>query len=158
MTASAVRYGISKNAVTTSFIPQDVFNIFQIGFDAFWEIDVFGRLRREKEAACCDFLSYQENMRNVYITIVSDAARYYVDICAIQNIISLTKQKIECQKNILSLIADKKIKGLDSKLIVNNEIIVLKQEEENLLYYSTLIKQTIYKLCVLMGEQPEKYV
>lgn len=159
MTAGAVRYRISQNAVkaiTDSFVPQDAFNIFQIGFDAVWEIDVFGRLRREKQAACYDFLSYQENMRNVYVTMVSDAARYYADICALQNIISLTRKKIEYQKNILDLISDKKTNGLDSGLIVNNEIIILKQEEENLLYYSTVLKQSVYRLCVLIGRQPEK--
>lgn len=155
MTASAIRYGVSSNVETTFFLPKQTYNIFQIGFDAIWEIDLFGRLRREKQAAYYDFLAYQENMRNVYITIISDAARYYTDICALQNIISLTQDKIKCQKTILSLIDDKKITGLDSKLAVNDEIIRLKAEEENLLYYSTVLKQTVYKLCVLIGQQPE---
>jgi NodT family efflux transporter outer membrane factor (OMF) lipoprotein len=156
LTASAIRYKVSQNTETTFFIPQKEFNIFQIGFDAIWEIDLFGRLRREKQAAFYDFQSYIENMRNVYITIISDAARYYIDICALQNIISLLSKKIEYQKCILSLIDNKKISGLDSKINVNDELVKLKQEEENLIFYSTILKQTTYKLLVLLGEQPEK--
>jgi len=156
MTAEAVRYNLSQNALISSFLPKTNYNVFQIGFDASWEIDIFGKLRREKEAAFYELQSYQENMRNVYITIVSDAARYYVDICALQDIISLTTKKIEYQKNVLNLVNNKKISGLDSKILVNEEIAKLKQEEENLLYYSTILKQTIYKLFVLLGLQPEE--
>lgn len=156
VTASAIRYHISQNAVTTSFIPQQEYNIFQIGFDAIWEIDLFGKLRRQKQAALYDFQSYQENMRSVYITIISDAARYYADICALQNIIDLTIKKINCQKTILNLINSKKTNGLDSKIPVNEEIAKLKGYEEDFIYYSTVLKQTIYKLSVILGQQPEK--
>lgn len=155
MNAQAIRMRISQTNAETFFLPFPVFNIFQAGFDALWEIDVFGRLRREKEAAIYEFQASYESMRNVYITIISDAARYYIDICALQNIIELTKEKIECQKNILSLFENKKNYGLNSKLIVNDEISRLKEEEENLLLYNTILKQTVYRLAVILGDQPE---
>ncbi len=156
MSAEAIRTGVSQNAILTSFLPTTTYNIFQVGFDAIWEIDLFGRLRREKQAAYYEMQSYQENMRNVYITIISDAAKYYVDICTLQNIIDLTSKKIDYQKKILELVQSKKLNGLDSKIIENEEIKKLNEEEENLIFYSTLIKQTIYKLAVILGEQPEK--
>jgi len=155
LTASAIRYGVSQNSVETSFFPVTLFNIFQIGFDASWELDIFGKLRREKQAAFYDILAYQEMMKDVYITIISDAARYYVDICSLQNIIDLTRKKIKYQKCILSLVTNKIKNGLDSQINENEEITRLKEEEENLLYYSTILKQTIYKLAVILGEKPQ---
>lgn len=158
MNAQAVRMRVSQTNAETFFLPFPTFNLFQAGFDAIWEVDLFGRKRREKEAAFYEYQSYVENMRDVYVTIISDAARYYVDICALQNIISLTSKKIECQKNILNLIDNKKTNGLNSKIIVNDEIANLKQDEENLIYYTTILKQTAYKLSVLIGQQPENNI
>jgi NodT family efflux transporter outer membrane factor (OMF) lipoprotein len=154
-TAAAIRLGFSQNTIITSLMPVNSCNLFQIGFDTIWEVDIFGKLRREKEAAFYEIQAYQENMRDVYITVISDAAKYYVDICALQNIIDLTTKKIEYQKNILSLTQSKKASGLDSKINVNEQIDNLKEEEEKLLYYSTILKQIIYKLAVILGEKPE---
>ncbi|MBN2479831.1 MAG: efflux transporter outer membrane subunit [Parachlamydiales bacterium] len=155
MTASAIRYGISKNIIQTNLIPNYFFNIFRIGFDANWEIDFFGKLRREKESALYTLQAMQENMRDVYVTIISDVARYYVDICALQNIIEKTQEKILLQKKILKLVQSRNKSGLDSKIKEKDQIAKLKAEEENLFYYSTLVKQTYYLLATLIGETPE---
>ncbi|KPK33355.1 MAG: hypothetical protein AMS24_01475 [Chlamydiae bacterium SM23_39] len=157
-TASAIRYHLSKNAIESSAFPSSSYNSFQIGFDALWEIDIFGKLRREKESAFYEIQAMQENMRNIYIIMISDIARYHIDICAINNFIDLTKEKIYIQKTILDLIKDRNIKGIDNKIKVEETIAKLQEEEENLLFYITLLKQTIYRLSVLLGKQPEDVV
>ena len=48
---------------------------YDLGFTLSWEIDIFGRVRREKEAATAVFLSSEEARRGVVITLVSDVAR-----------------------------------------------------------------------------------
>lgn len=157
MTATAIRYGLSQNIIQNSLLPLNAYNLFAAGFDASWEIDVFGKLRREKEAAYYEMQAMQENMRDVYIKLISDVARYYVDLCAIQNIIEMTNKKIELQNIVLSLIKDRKEKGLNSKISEDEELSRLKVEEENLLYYNTLFKQTAYLLSTLLGIQPESF-
>ena len=156
MTASAVRYGVSQNLVQTSLIPQSTYNVFQVGFDAIWELDLFGKVRREKRAAFYEMQSMQENMRDVYVTIISDVARYYIDICAIQSIMDLLKEKIDYQTMILELMKDRNIHGIDSQIAPEQEIAILQEETEKLIFYSTSLKQTIYRLAVLLGMQPEK--
>jgi NodT family efflux transporter outer membrane factor (OMF) lipoprotein len=155
LTASAYREKFSQNNIINSFIPVEAYNEFKIGFDALWEIDIFGKLRREKEAAFYQLQSSQESMRGVYITLISDVARFYVDICSTKNIIDLTKRKIALEKEIYRLTANLKSTGIDSQINEEAEKAILSQEEENLIFYNTFLSETSYQLAILLGKQPE---
>jgi len=50
---------------------------YDLGFTLSWEIDVFGRIRRETESANAVFLSTEEARRAVVVTLVADVARAY---------------------------------------------------------------------------------
>ena len=99
----------------------------------------FGGLRREKEAAFYELGASQERMRDVYITLISDVARFYIDLCSTKNIIDLITRKIELQKEVYKLSADLKLTGIDSQIDEEAEKATLKQEEENLIFYNTFL-------------------
>lgn len=155
LNAQACRTKISRNLILSSFYPVTIYNYFQVGFDAIWEVDIFGRLRREKEAAYAQFEQSIENMRDVYITLISDVARYYVDICTVQNIIDLTNKKIDLQKEIYRLTSNLNSNGLESKILEEDRLANLKEEEEALKFYTTYLKDSAYNLAVLLGQEPE---
>lgn len=155
LSAQALRTGISKNLILSQFYPAPIFNFFQAGFDALWEIDLFGKLRRNKEAAYYMLQASQESMRDVYITLISDVARYYIDICILQNIIELTEKKIELQKEIYRLTSNLNSTGLESKISEEDQLATLQQDEEALTFYNTFLKDSTYKLGALLGEVPE---
>jgi multidrug efflux system outer membrane protein len=48
------------------------------GFALSWELDLFGRIRREKEAAFADYLATEQGRRGVLITLVADVASTYL--------------------------------------------------------------------------------
>ena len=48
-----------------------------LGFSLAWELDVFGRIRREAEAATAVFLATEQAQRGVFITLVADVAQSY---------------------------------------------------------------------------------
>jgi multidrug efflux system outer membrane protein len=56
---------------------QKTYQNYDVGFRLTWEIDLFGRLRREKEAAFAAFLATEQARRGVYITLVADVASTY---------------------------------------------------------------------------------
>ena len=153
--AAAFRTGLSQNSLMTSFVPLSAFNTFQAGFDAVWEIDIFGKLRREKEAAWYEVQEMQENMRDTFVTVTSEVARNYADICSAAGFISLTKEKINTRRAILQLNRDRNDTGLESRIEIEEQIAMLKIDEEDLLFYETFYKQTIYRLAALLGKQPE---
>ena len=90
-TASYTRSRRSENAFSipstaggsSSFgdLEQD---LFQAGFDANWELDVFGRVRRSVEAAEADIEAEEDNRRDVLVTTVAEVARNYVELRGIQ--------------------------------------------------------------------------
>src|SRR5262245_31319219 len=58
----------------TPTFPSTTFNTFQVAFNAAWEIDVWGRIRRSTETARAQYLATEEARRGVVVTLVSDVA------------------------------------------------------------------------------------
>src|SRR6202022_2542720 len=78
-------------------------NFFEMGFDAIWEFDLFGKFRRSKRAAYYSWEASKEDAQDVLLTVVSEVARNYVMICAVQNSIDLTWNKIQADEEELAL-------------------------------------------------------
>src|SRR5262249_9072504 len=52
-------------------------NIFQIGFDASWELDIFGGLRKGVDAASADLRGAEEGRRDILVTVLAEIGRNY---------------------------------------------------------------------------------
>src|SRR4029078_5195931 len=59
-------------------------SLYQVGFDSTWEIDVFGGLRRELEAASADVEANREGLRDALVTLTSEVALTYVEVRSLQ--------------------------------------------------------------------------
>ena len=73
-------------------------NLFQAGFDASWELDVFGGTRRAIEAADAEISAAQEESRDVQVTLVSEVARNYVEARGYQRRIAVAEGNIRSRK------------------------------------------------------------
>ena len=98
LTASQRRTRMSQTLFDAPFLGPPVQSLYQTGFDASWEIDIFGKLRREKEAALYEFEAEVENSRDVYITLLSEVARSYIEIRTLQNKIELLKKALDSMR------------------------------------------------------------
>jgi len=67
-------------------------NIFQLGFDAQWELDFFGGVRRAVEAADATVESEAENSRDVLLTLLGDVARNYIELRSNQQLAEISKK------------------------------------------------------------------
>jgi NodT family efflux transporter outer membrane factor (OMF) lipoprotein len=77
--ASGRAAGVGGTAGPTPGFP-DPFNQAQYGFDATWEIDLFGRVRRSVEAADAQARATEEESRAALVTLAGEVARTYVDL------------------------------------------------------------------------------
>ena len=80
---TSASYSRSRRSLGISTIPPSAKlkrNLYQAGFDARWEIDLFGGKRRAREAASADVDSVIENQRDVLITLLAEDA-YTISIC-----------------------------------------------------------------------------
>lgn len=164
LNAGATRTRISQNLFPTppktgplsgtSFFPVFL-NIFQVGFDAIWELDFFGKFRRSKRAAFYTWESTKEDAENVMISMLSEVAVTYVNIRALQKKIDLIKQKIEADEEELVITKDLFQIGLDNEMQVTTLISSIETDRASLPTLETSFKQSVYALAYLLGRQPE---
>src|SRR5580658_3975209 len=83
-------------------LPRDE-NIYEAGFDASWELDVFGGIRRGVEASKADLAASIENARDVRVTLLAEAARDYVAVRALERRIQIAKANLHDQNDSLRL-------------------------------------------------------
>ncbi|CAI8793132.1 efflux transporter outer membrane subunit [Methylocaldum szegediense] len=79
------------------------YNLFELGFDALWEIDLFGRQRRRLEAATADLEAAKEEYAQSLVTLTSDLARAYIEYRSLQNQLRITRWNLETQRHTLKL-------------------------------------------------------
>jgi outer membrane protein, multidrug efflux system len=93
-------------------------NTFGGFLDVFWEIDLWGRVRRSTEAARANFLAQQDVRRGVMLTLVSDVATGYFRLLELDLELSIAQQSAKTYKQTLDLFTQRFEAGRDSKLPV----------------------------------------
>ena len=78
-------------------------NMYEAGFDASWELDVFGGIRRGVEASQAELGASIENARDVRITLLAEAARDYVAVRALERRLEIARQNLRDQNDSLKL-------------------------------------------------------
>ncbi len=146
--------GNSTTGGNSSFGPP-VQNFFQVGFDAIWELDFWGKFRRGKRAAYDQWEGSKFNAQNVLITTISEVAKNYVQIRSLQQQILLEKEKIQSIEGQLELALVLFDAGLDNQIDVENLIASVENEKAALPVLESSLKQTIYALAILLGKEPE---
>lgn len=152
---SVIRERLSQNLVDSSSFGPPLQNLFQLGFDASWELDFWGRLRSLKNAAFYDLEASWENCRNVYITLLAELSRTYAFYRALQQRIDLTLRQIDFAKEQLLLSEVRNRAGLRSTIEPLEVEAQLQALQASLPPLESDLKQTLYAIAVLTGRQPE---
>ncbi|MDD5632237.1 MAG: TolC family protein, partial [Methylococcales bacterium] len=84
-------------------IGNQLINIFQLGFSAQWELDLFGGERRAIEAADANVDSEIENSRIALVTLLSEVASNYIALRANQQLITITRENLYSQQETVKL-------------------------------------------------------
>ena len=129
-------------------------NIFQLGFDAQWELDFFGGVRRAIEAADATVESEAENSRDVLVTLLGDVARNYIELRSNQQLAQITRKNLAAQRETQLLTEIRQQSGLTSMLEVAQAQAQADTTEAALPNYEALAKQSIHALGILLGREP----
>ena len=76
---------------------------YQAGFDAGWEIDLFGRVRRGVEAAGAEAGAAQADLRDAQVTVAAEVARNYLELRGAQARLKVANRNLETQRETLRL-------------------------------------------------------
>jgi outer membrane protein, multidrug efflux system len=129
-------------------------NVYQAGFDAAWELDVFGGTRRSAEAARAEVAAAEFGRRDVLITVFAEVARRYVEARTFQRRLAVAEDNIKAQAQILALTRDRFEKGLTSQLDVQEADALLEGTEAETPSLETGFRDAVYQLGLLLGQPP----
>ncbi len=133
-------------------------DLYQGGFDASWEIDIFGGIRRSVEAAAADIEASEENYRDTMVTMLSEVAVNYLTVRGAQLRLDISNKNIETQRKTLELTRVRFEAGLSSELDVAQAKAQLANTEATVPTIETTIRQSIYQLATLLGLPPDALV
>jgi NodT family efflux transporter outer membrane factor (OMF) lipoprotein len=138
-------------------IPSDVpfeNDVYQAGFDAAWEIDVFGGTRRAAQSARAGVDASEFDRRDTLVTLLAEVARDYVDVRGYQRWLAIANENIEAQSNALAITQDRFAKGLTSDLDVQQAGTLLATTRAEIPTLENSLQTSIHRLGVLLGQQP----
>jgi outer membrane protein, multidrug efflux system len=78
-------------------------NLWQAGFDASWEIDIFGGIRRTIEAADANYQAVAEDRADVTLTLLAEVARDYIDLRGAQRRIEVAQKNLAIDRDLRAL-------------------------------------------------------
>jgi multidrug efflux system outer membrane protein len=129
-------------------------NLYRSGFDASWEIDVFGGIRRSVEAADATVEATLEDRRNTLVTLLGEVATNYIDLRGFQRRLEVARANLKTQQETLELTKVRFDAGLASDLDVAQAESQVKTTEAQIPTLETSLKQVAHRLDVLIGSEP----
>jgi len=129
-------------------------NLFRTGFDSSWEIDVFGGTRRRIEAAEAILDASVEAWRSVLVTLLGDVAKNYIDVRGLQRRFAVAQENLKAQQETLRLTKIRFDAGIASDLEVAQAEGLAQTTAAQIPTLEMALKQTVYRLDVLLGAQP----
>jgi NodT family efflux transporter outer membrane factor (OMF) lipoprotein len=129
-------------------------NIYAIGFDATWEIDLFGAHRRAVEGAAASLEGSRANLRDVFVSLSSEVAQAYIQLRDAQERLRLTKRNVEIERQLLDLMQRRRAAGVASELDIARLANQLDSTQAALQPLEAEITEQMDRLALLIGNVP----
>jgi NodT family efflux transporter outer membrane factor (OMF) lipoprotein len=94
---------------------------YQAGFDASWELDLWGRIRRAVESADANVSASQALLAQVQLSVQAEVARRYFELRAAQRQIKIARDDIAAAEETLELVKARADGGLTTDLDVTRQ-------------------------------------
>ena len=132
----------------------DEINLYSAGFDAGWELDVFGGLRRSIEASDADLQASAEDLNNVLVSLLAEVALNYVDTRTYQTRLAVANASLDAQQEAYGLIQSRYQAGLSDELAVQQARYNLENTRSQIPALRTGLEATLNRLAILLGQTP----
>jgi NodT family efflux transporter outer membrane factor (OMF) lipoprotein len=130
------------------------FDDWQVGFDAFWELDLWGRLRRGIESADAEVLASVATYDDVLVSLVAEVARNYILLRTLEEQLEVARENVTIQERSYD-IANAKFQGGAVTELDSAQAATLLEETRSLIPgLEADIRQSENTLCILLGIPP----
>lgn len=161
ITASASALRLSQDTLQgrqlTAFgIPRDQ-EAYEGDLNASWEIDLFGGLRRSREAALDEYRGSQAGVAAARLTVTAQVADTYLMIRGLQARLAIAKDQVAAQQRLVDTIGLQYRKGVASELQLRQAEGALSQVQATVPDLQTALDAALNAIDILVGEQPGTY-
>jgi len=130
-------------------------NIYAAGFDATWEVDLFGGTRRSIEEARANTAASLWARRDGEVSLTAEVANDYLTLRALQARIAVGEAELQRQKDLGGLIGARRKTGFVTNLDVNQQATVVATAAAQIPELRAQAKGQIHAIGVLLGQPPE---
>jgi len=130
-------------------------NLYTAGFDATWEVDLFGGTRRSVEEAKADTGVSLWARRDAEVTLVAEVANDYLTLRSVQARIAVGQAELQHQRDLFGLIRARRQAGFVTNLDVNQQSTLVATAAAEIPQLGAQAKTEIHALGVLLGAAPE---
>ncbi|MDR6115351.1 MULTISPECIES: efflux transporter outer membrane subunit [unclassified Sphingomonas] len=129
-------------------------DFFNLGFDASWEIDLFGGRRRTVEAARASAAAAEANVADAQVSLSADVAQAYIGLRDAQQRLILARDASRMQRDTLNLTLQRFNNGAASQLEVERLRNQVESTDAQILPLSASVETYLNALAILIGEAP----
>jgi NodT family efflux transporter outer membrane factor (OMF) lipoprotein len=153
VTASATGVGLSRNALGLGSLPiPRNFGDFQLGFDAAWELDFWGKYRRGIEAANASVLGTMADYYAALVSLTAEVARSYVGIRTYEVLIQEAQENTKIQEEALKIAESRFSNGATSELDVTQSRTLLEGTRASIPQLQASLQQAKNALATLLAQ------
>ncbi|WNV05728.1 efflux transporter outer membrane subunit [Candidatus Methylospira mobilis] len=141
--------GSSKGIAPTNL------NLYNTGFDMAWELDIFGRIRRNVESRDADIEVVEAQARDVMVSVIGEAARNYFELRGYQNQLAVAQKNAENQAKTFEITQLMLEGGRGTELDTSRAEAQMKTTQAIVPPLDTAIRKAIHRLSILTGQLPD---
>ncbi|MDA3895764.1 MAG: efflux transporter outer membrane subunit [Desulfobacteraceae bacterium] len=144
----------TSGAYTRRYSSNTTNNFYRAGFDAGWEIDIFGGTRRAVEAADANLEASHENLKDVLVTLAAEVGLNYVETRTFQRQLAVANDNLRVQEETYDLIQFRYQAGLSDELALQQARYNFESTRAKIPNLRTGVAEAKNRLAVLTGKAP----
>lgn len=143
-----------ENVISRKCLKNEKFSFYEFGFDAEWELDLFGMTAHEIYALTARQEALEANLSAIWVTLSAEIAKTYIELRGYQLRLNLLQTQIETRDKEIELIQQLRERGVvDDKAVTEIKTHALAMRAE-LPSIELRISNAIYRLSILLGYSP----
>ncbi|MDP3853915.1 efflux transporter outer membrane subunit [Phenylobacterium sp.] len=127
---------------------------YQLGFDAAWELDLFGRVRHGVDAAKAEKGAAEADLRDAQVTVAAEVARTYFELRGAQTRLAVARRNLDTQCDTVRITQVRFDVGRSDPIDVASAQARLSAVEATIPALVTSERQAAHRLAVLVGQRP----
>jgi NodT family efflux transporter outer membrane factor (OMF) lipoprotein len=129
-------------------------SFYDVGFDATWELDIFGGTRRAIEAARAQAQASQADLDDLHVSLAAEVAQTYIELRDQQQRLALSKRSAEIESQILDFTQQRRARGAASEADLEKLHVQLETTRGTLIPLQAQIEASLNSVAVLTGAEP----